>query len=254
MAEAAKLCQAHGADVVDINMGCPAKKFARKPAGSALLANPPLVREILEAVVDAVAIPITLKIRLGQDEQSINVAETAHIAQASGIQALVVHGRTRTQKFSGRADHSHLRQLVQQLNIPVIANGDIDCAITAQRVLEDTGVTGVMMGRGARRNPFLFRETRHLLETGESLPPVNLNELECLAMTHLQRVMRYYDKTGSGRAARQLGWLLSGLTGINHLRREMQQCQDSHQLEQTLKGFLRNTSLAATRNQPTVAA
>lgn len=238
MAMAASQCAALGADIVDINMGCPAKKFEKKPAGSALLADPGLVKEILEAVVGAIDIPVTLKIRTGIDHQHINAMDIGQIAQESGIQALVVHGRTRDQGFSGKAEHRTTAELVGALDIPVIANGDIDSVEAAQSVLAATGAAGLMIGRGARRNPFLFQQIAHFLNTGQKLAKPELSDLQHFARHQLQRIYRHDQHRAPTTAARQLGWLFSGYEGVAKMRQALANCHDETSQWNLIKAFV----------------
>jgi len=166
MAEAAQYNARNGAQIIDINMGCPAKKVCRKLCGSALLADPVLVDEILQAVTEAVDVPVTLKTRIGTDARHINAPAIAQLAEKNGIAALFVHGRTRQQKYTGQANYGVIAEVKQAVSIPVIANGDIDSPQKARQVLEKTGCDGLMIGRAAQGNPWIFREIRHYLETG----------------------------------------------------------------------------------------
>ena len=169
MADAARINEDKGAQIIDINMGCPAKKVCKKASGSALLKNEALVSNILNAVVNAVSIPVTLKIRTGWDTNLRNGVHIAKIAEDTGICALAVHGRTRTCAFKGEAEYDTIAAIVKSVSIPVLANGDITTAQKAKFVLEKTGANAVMIGRGAQGNPWLFREIEHFLHTGEQL-------------------------------------------------------------------------------------
>jgi tRNA-dihydrouridine synthase B len=202
MAEAAIYQAEAGAQIIDINMGCPAKKVCRKLAGSALLKNEPLVADILNAVVGAVNVPVTLKIRTGQDSSNRNALSIARIAEDSGIQALAIHGRSRACKFKGNAEYDTIAEVASRLNIPVLANGDINSAQQAQQVLAYTGASGVMVGRGAQGRPWLFQEINELLGdsdvdcglfTGKSLNLEHTKWLEGLIIEHVQQIHRYYD-------------------------------------------------------------
>src|SRR5438045_1996331 len=171
MAEAARYNVDRGAQIIDINMGCPAKKVCNVAAGSALLQNESLVRAIVESVVSAVAVPVTLKIRTGWDRRNRNAVRIAHIAESAGIAALSVHGRTRECGFVGAVEYDTIRAVKQAVRLPVMANGDVDSPETARDVLEHTGADAVMIGRAAQGRPWIFREIRHFLDHGEMLPP-----------------------------------------------------------------------------------
>jgi len=207
LAQAARYNVDQGADIIDINMGCPAKKVCRKSAGSALLADESLVAQILDATVAAVTVPVTLKIRTGPDDTNRNGVRIAQLAQASGIAAISVHGRTRTQLFNGEAEHETVRQIKQAVSIPVIANGDIDSPQAARRVLEATGVDGLMIGRAACRRPWLFAEIDHYLRTGTLLAAPTLQQ-ECeIISTHIEQLYDFYGERDGVRIARKhLNW------------------------------------------------
>jgi len=185
MAVAAKYCVARGAQIIDINMGCPAKKVCSKQAGSALLRDPGLVRRILDAVVDAVEVPVTLKIRTGWDRQNRNGVEVARIAEASGIAAIAVHGRTRACRFTGAAEFQTVAQIKQEVSIPVIANGDISTSEKSLEVLRLSSADGLMIGRGAQGRPWIFRELNHFINTGSHAPPLDKNEVRDTMLDHL---------------------------------------------------------------------
>ena len=185
MATAAQLCVQQGAQIVDINMGCPAKKVNKKKAGSALLQHPELVRAILESVVDAVDIPVTLKIRTGWDPESRNGLEIAQIAQQAGIQALAVHGRTRQCLYKGEAEYDTIKIIKENVTIPVIANGDITSVEKAKYVLQHTGADAIMIGRGAQGAPWIFNEMNHYLSTGEHKAPMDKQEVTTILLNHV---------------------------------------------------------------------
>lgn len=193
MAEAAIANAATGAEVIDINMGCPAKKVLQRAAGSALLRDPDLVERILKAVIRAVDVPVTLKIRTGWSRDYRNGIEIAHIAEQAGVRMLSVHGRTRECRFKGEAEYDTIAAIKQAISIPVIANGDIDSPRKAAHVLRHTGADGLMIGRSAQGQPWLFRAIRHHLETGQELPPVDALERAGVALDHVQRIHAFYD-------------------------------------------------------------
>ncbi len=195
-----------GAQIIDINMGCPAKKVCNRSCGSALLADEPLVGRILDAVVRAAAVPVTLKIRTGVDREHRNGVRIARIAAAAGIQALAVHGRTRVDFYEGEAEYDTIRDVVASVNIPVFANGDIDAPQKARAVLDFTGAEGVMLGRAAHGAPWIFREVNAFLE-GRIAPPLLRAELRDIILAHLASLYEFHGETSGVRIARKhLGW------------------------------------------------
>lgn len=212
MANAARTAVDSGAELVDINMGCPAKKVCNKAAGSALLRDEDLVREILHSVVKAVEIPVTLKIRTGWCPESRNAVRVARIAEAAGIQALAVHGRTRACRFAGSVEYETVAAIVRAVDIPVIANGDIDSPQKAREVLDATGANAVMIGRGAQGQPWLIREIDHYLDTGCVLPPPSLAVVAKTVAEHLSALYRFYgDYLGLRIARKHVKWYLQKL-------------------------------------------
>lgn len=213
LAAAAALCEQLGADIIDINMGCPAKKVCKKLAGSALMQNEILVADILQAVVSAVNIPVTLKIRTGWDTQHRNGPSIAMIAEEAGIQALAVHGRTRACRFVGDAEYDTIAEIVQRVNIPVLANGDITTPLKAERVLAYTGAAGIMIGRGAFGKPWLFAEINRHLGTNSGLDSsADKTSLAALIDTHLDAMHRHYGERAGVRIARKhMAWYLQGI-------------------------------------------
>ena len=207
LAEAARYNVDHGAQIIDINMGCPAKKVCNAWAGSALMRDEALVARILEAVVAAVDVPVTLKIRTGWAEGQRNAPVIARIAEASGIAALTVHGRTRDQQYTGVAEYDTIADIKSLLKIPVIANGDIDSPEKARAVLDATGCDAVMIGRAAQGRPWIFREVAHYLTTGDTLPPPSLQEIRDVLLGHLDHLHAFYGELQGVRIARKhLGW------------------------------------------------
>ncbi|MEO7257956.1 MAG: tRNA dihydrouridine synthase DusB, partial [Luteimonas sp.] len=207
LAEAARYNVDHGAQVVDINMGCPAKKVCNVWAGSALLQDEALVARILDAVVRAVDVPVTLKIRTGWDHDNRNAHVIARIAQESGIAALAVHGRTRDQQYTGVAEFDTVKAIKAQLSITVIANGDIDSPQRAAFVLRHTGCDAVMIGRAAQGRPWIFREIAYYLATGALLPEPSLQEVRAVLLGHLEHLHAFYGEPAGVRIARKhLGW------------------------------------------------
>jgi len=219
LADAARYNAGLGAQIVDINMGCPAKKVCNVQAGSALLENEALVARILEAVVAAVDVPVTLKIRTGPHPQRRNALRIARIAEAAGIRMLAIHGRTRACAFGGNAEYDTIAEVKSRLRIPVIANGDIRTPEDARRVMELTGADGVMIGRAAQGRPWLFRDIAHYLETGEHLAPPPAREIGALLDEHLDGLYTLYGSEQGVRVARKhIGWTVRELPGGEALR------------------------------------
>ncbi len=221
MADAARFNVDEGAQVIDINMGCPAKKVCNVAAGSALLENEPLVGRILDAVVAAVQVPVTLKIRTGPAPGRRNAVHIARIAENAGISMLAVHGRTRACGFRGEAEFDTIAEVKRAVRIPVLANGDIASPEQAKLVLERTGADGLMIGRGAHGRPWIFREIAHFLATGEALPAPALGELRAVVLEHLEGLyVLYGEEMGLRIARKHLGWYLRPLPGGEAFRRE----------------------------------
>ena len=207
LAEAARFNVANGAQLIDINMGCPAKKVCNVWSGSALLQDEPLVARIVKAVVDAVEVPVTLKIRTGWDRQHKNALRIARIAEDNGIAALAVHGRTRADKYEGDAEYDTIAAVKAAARIPVLANGDIVTPQQARRVLKITGADAVMIGRGAQGRPWIFREISHYLATGELLPEPSPADVSAILLGHLEHLYAFYGEHAGVRIARKhLGW------------------------------------------------
>jgi tRNA-dihydrouridine synthase B len=209
MAKAAELNAEHGAQIIDINMGCPAKKVNKKLAGSALMKSPEQVEAILKAVVSAVDIPVTLKMRTGWCQQSRNGVEIAKIAQSCGIQALAVHGRTRSCFYKGEAEYETIKAIKKAIDIPLIANGDITSAAKAKQVLDYTGADAIMVGRAAQGRPWIFREINHFLIHGEQLATPNMDEIRAILVAHVQELHKFYGEFMGVRFARKhVAWYL----------------------------------------------
>ena len=207
LAEAARYNADHGAQIVDINMGCPAKKVCNVWSGSALLQDEPLVARIVKAVVDAVDIPVTLKIRTGWDRQHKNALTIARIAEDAGIAALAVHGRTRADKYEGEAEYDTIAAVKAAVRIPIFANGDVTTPEQARHVLDVTGADAVMVGRGAQGRPWIFREIAHYLASGERLPEPGPAEVAAILLAHLEHLYAFYGELSGVRIARKhLGW------------------------------------------------
>jgi tRNA-dihydrouridine synthase B len=220
MADAARMHEDLGADIIDINMGCPAKKVLKKAAGSALLKDVDLVAQILKEVVNAVTIPVTLKIRTGWSPESRNGVEVAKIAEDAGIQLLSVHGRTRECRFVGEVEYDTIRAIKAAVSIPVIANGDISSAQKAKQVLDYTGADGVMVGRAAQGNPWIFAQINHYLATEQVLANRPITELRTILLKHLEQLQTLYgDFKGVLFARKHVAWYTESLAGSELLRR-----------------------------------
>ncbi|WP_339673847.1 tRNA dihydrouridine synthase DusB [uncultured Zhongshania sp.] len=212
MADAAIRCADMGADIIDINMGCPAKKVCKRAAGSALLREPDLVKDILSTVVAAVDVPVTLKIRTGWSQDQRNGIDIAKLAQDCGISSLAVHGRTRECRFLGSAEYDTIAAIKQAIDIPVFANGDICSAQQAKQVLDYTGADGVMIGRGAQGKPWLFREINTYLATGELAKQVTTTEIKTVLLSHISALHHFYGEQNGLRIARKhCAWYLQEL-------------------------------------------
>ena len=219
LADAARFNVAHGAEIIDINMGCPAKKVCNVAAGSALLEDEARVARILEAVVAAVDVPVTLKIRTGPAPGRRNAVRIARIAEAAGVQMLAVHGRTRACMFEGAAEYDTIAEVKSRVRIPVVANGDVRTPQQARRVLDRTGADGIMIGRAAQGRPWLFREIAHHLETGERLAPPAPAEQGAVLIEHLEGLDSLYGAEHGARVARKhIGWAVRELPGGEALR------------------------------------
>lgn len=243
LAAAAQFHVGQGAQIIDINMGCPAKKVCNVLAGSALLQNEKLVDDILNAVVQAVDVPVTLKTRLGWDDEHKNIMTIAKMAERAGITALAIHGRTRTQMYKGEAQYDLIRQVKQELTIPVWANGDITSPQKAAQVLADTGADGILIGRGAQGNPWLFGDVKHYLATG-NLPPALPFQAACdTILAHLRAMHDFYGEVGGVRIARKhIGWYLANLPDGEDCRKQINKIDHANQQFDTLAEFLRQQS------------
>ncbi|HWX65255.1 MAG TPA: tRNA dihydrouridine synthase DusB [Rhodanobacter sp.] len=207
LAEAARFNVANGAQIIDINMGCPAKKVCNVWSGSALLQDEPLVARIVKAVVDAVEVPVTLKIRTGWNRDNRNALNIARIAEDCGIAALAVHGRTRADKYEGDAEYDTITAVKAAVRIPVLANGDVNTPQQARHVFDVTGADALMIGRGAQGRPWIFREIAHYLATGELLPEPGPAEVASILLGHLEQLYAFYGEQAGVRMARKhLGW------------------------------------------------
>ncbi|WP_413113809.1 tRNA dihydrouridine synthase DusB [Thaumasiovibrio sp. DFM-14] len=243
MADAARFSVKHGAQVVDINMGCPAKKVNKRLAGSALLQHPALIEEILTAVVNAVDVPVTLKTRTGWDPESRNCVEIAQLAEHCGIQALALHGRTRACMYKGDAEYDSIKAVKQAVSIPVIANGDIDSPEKARFVLEYTGADALMIGRPAQGRPWIFREIQHYLTTGETLPAPSFEEISETMLGHVAELHRFYGEFLGPRIARKhVSWYLQAHDTDKAFRRTFNAIEDATAQLIALQGYFDNVA------------
>jgi tRNA-dihydrouridine synthase B len=226
MAEAAKHNVDNGAQIIDINMGCPAKKICNVMAGSALLKDEPLVAQILKAVVGAVNVPVTLKIRTGWDKQNRNAVQIAKMAEDIGVQALAMHGRTRACLYMGDAEYDTIATVKQAISIPLIANGDITTPEKAKFVLDYTGADAVMIGRAAQGRPWIFREIEHYLATGTHMLPPTVQEIHQVMLEHIHDLYDFYgDLSGMRVARKHISWYTKGLKDSANFRHQMNQLQ-----------------------------
>ena len=238
LADAARYNVDEGAQIIDINMGCPAKKVCNVMAGSALLRDEPLVGRILDAVVAAVNAPVTLKIRTGWDRGNRNAIRIARTAERAGVQALAIHGRTRACGFSGDAEYDTIAAVKAAVGIPVIANGDISTPEQVKQVLDYTRADGVMIGRAAQGRPWMFREIQHYLETGRRLPAPEVGEIHRVLTAHLLDLYQFYGEyTGVRVARKHISWYTKGLAGSAAFRHAMNQLETSAAQLQAVNDF-----------------
>ncbi len=238
MAEAARLNAAEGAQIIDINMGCPAKKVCNKAAGSALLQDEDLVKRILEATVTAVDVPVTLKIRTGWDREHKNGLRIAALAEQAGIQALSVHGRTRADAFKGEAEYETIRAIKAAVKIPVMANGDIETPEKAAQVLAETGADAIMIGRAAQGRPWIFREIEHYLATGRHLAAPEPSEVRSIMLGHLENLYSLYGEFSGVRVARKhISWYLKTLPGAAGFRERVMRAETSLEQQALIRGY-----------------
>ena len=238
MAQAAKYNVDNGAQIIDINMGCPAKKICNVMAGSALLKDEPLVSKILKAVVDAVNVPVTLKIRTGWDVNNRNAVSVAKMAEDIGVQALAMHGRTRACAYRGDAEYDTIAAVKDAINIPLIANGDITTPEKAKYVLDYTGADAVMIGRAAQGKPWIFREIEHFLKTGEHMLPPTVDEIQTVMGERLLDLYQFYGELSGMRIARKhISWYTKGLAGSAAFRHYMNTLQTTELQQAAISDF-----------------
>jgi tRNA-dihydrouridine synthase B len=239
LGEAAKIVEEQGADILDLNMGCPVPKVVKNGEGSALMRKPELVEKIIKAMVKAVDIPVTVKIRKGWDDSSVNAVEIAKIAEEAGAQAITVHGRTRTQLYTGKADWEIIRRVKQAVRIPVIGNGDVRKPEDAKAMLEFTGCDGVAIGRAAFGNPWLFKRTVHYLQTGQFLREPSGQERIRTALRHLGLTLKIKgERLAVLEMRKHLAWYIKGLPKAAQIRAELNQTKSIVEMEQLLLGYL----------------
>ena len=239
MGRAAEIMNAYPNEILDINMGCPAPKVVKNGDGSALMRNPKLAEEVLKSVVKNSTKPVTLKIRKGWDDNSVNAVEIAKIAEASGISALAIHGRTREQYYSGKADWDIITEIKNAINIPVIGNGDVFTVEDARNMLDKTGCDAIMIGRGTQGNPWIFKRINHYMETGEILPEPTLEEKINTAVKHLNLAVREHGEYVAVREMRKhIAWYLKGLKGSAKVRDEINKITSYEEVVNRLNEYM----------------
>ena len=235
----AKKIEAYPIDIIDVNMGCPAPKIVKNGEGSCLMKTPELVGKIVKSLVESQSKPVTIKFRKGFDDDHVNAVEIAKIAEANGASAVAVHGRTREQYYSGKADWDIIKQVKAAVNIPVIGNGDIFTPQAAKNLLEHTGCDAIMVGRGAQGNPWIFKRILHYLETGELVPEPTGEERVEKALRHAQMLIDYKGEyIGVREMRKHMAWYMKGLPGAAELRGKLNYAENMAELEDLLRGYL----------------
>jgi len=235
----AKKIEQYPIDIIDVNMGCPAPKIVKNGEGSCLMKTPELVGRIVKSLVESQSKPVTIKFRKGFDDDHINAVEIAKIAEANGASAVAVHGRTREQYYSGKADWDIIKQVKEAVNIPVIGNGDVFTPQDAKNLLEHTGCDAIMVGRGAQGNPWIFKRILHYLQTGELLPEPTAEERVEKALRHAQMLIDYKGEyIGVREMRKHMAWYMKGMPGAAELRGKLNYAENRAELEALLRGYL----------------
>lgn len=238
ISEMAKKIENRPFSILDINMGCPVPKVAGNGEGSALMKNPKLVEEIVSKTAKAIKKPVTVKIRKGFDDEHINAVEIARIAESAGAAAVAVHGRTREQYYSGKADWDIIRQVKEAVKIPVIGNGDVTSSEAARQLMETTGCDGIMIGRGAQGNPWIFRQILHWMETGEEEPKPDLEEVKAMILRHARMLVEYKGAyTGIREMRKHVAWYTAGYPNSAKLRARVNEIESLEALEHLIQGL-----------------
>ena len=238
ISEMAKKIEDRPFSILDINMGCPVPKVAGNGEGSALMKNPKLVEEIVSKTAKAIKKPVTVKIRKGFDDAHVNAVEIARIAESAGAAAVAVHGRTREQYYSGKADWDIIRQVKEAVKIPVIGNGDVTSPESARQLMESTGCDGIMIGRGAQGNPWIFRQILHWMETGEEEPKPNLEEVKAMILRHARMLVDYKGAyTGIREMRKHVAWYTAGYPNSAKLRARVNEIESLEALEDLIQGL-----------------
>lgn len=235
----AKKIEQYPIDIIDVNMGCPAPKIVKNGEGSCLMKTPELVGKIVKSLVESQSKPVTIKFRKGFDDDHVNAVEIAKIAEANGASAVAVHGRTREQYYSGKADWDIIKQVKEAVNIPVIGNGDVFTPQDAKNLLEHTGCDAIMVGRGAQGNPWIFKRILHYLQTGELLPEPTAEERVEKALRHAQMLIDYKGEyIGVREMRKHMAWYMKGMPGAAELRGKLNYAENRAELEALLRGYL----------------